>query len=90
VDALDGLLHDALLTTAAIALPMLAVSALVGTAIAIVQAATQVQEQTLTLLPKILAVGVMVAFLGPGAMHLLVMFFDRALAAIPDVSGRSW
>lgn len=83
MEALDGLLRDALITTAAIALPMLAVAAIVGTAIAVLQAATQVQEQTLTLLPKVLAVGAMVAFFGLPAMHLLAALFDRALAAIP-------
>ncbi|HLY03949.1 MAG TPA: flagellar biosynthetic protein FliQ [Candidatus Cybelea sp.] len=86
MEALDGLLRDALLTTAVIALPMLAVAALVGTAVAVVQAATQVQEQTLTLLPKILAVGSTVAVFGGAGMHLLVTLFDRALAAIPVLS----
>ena len=83
MDVLDGLLHDALVTTATIALPMLGVAALVGTAIAVVQAATQIQEQTLTLLPKILAVGLMIAIFGDPAMHLLAGLFDRAVAAIP-------
>lgn len=82
MDALDGLMHDALTTTALIALPMLAAAALVGTAIAVVQAATQVQEQTLTLLPKIIAVGLTVALFGSSAMHLLVGLFDRALGSI--------
>ena len=86
MDALDALLHDALVTTAAIALPMLAVAALVGTVIAVFQAATQVQEQTLTLLPKILAVGVTIALFGATAMHLLAELFARALAAIPSLS----
>ena len=85
MDVLDGLLHDALVTTATIALPMLAVAAVVGTAVAVVQAATQVQEQTLTLLPKIVAVGLMVALFGEPAMHLLAGLFDRALAAIPAI-----
>lgn len=89
MDAFDGLLRDALVTTAAIALPMLAVAALVGTAVAVVQAATQVQEQTLTLLPKIVAVGAMVAAFGAGAMHLLAALFGRAMAAIPAVTGGS-
>ena len=86
MEALDGLLHDALVTTATIALPMLAVAAFVGTAVAVVQAATQVQEQTLTLLPKILAVGCMVALLGASGMDLLVALFDRAVAAIPALN----
>lgn len=83
MDVLDGLLHDALVTTATIALPMLAVAALVGTVVAVVQAATQVQEQTLTLLPKILAVGIMAALFGDSAMHMVAQLFDRGLAAIP-------
>jgi hypothetical protein len=39
-------LNEALPTTAAIALPMLAIAALVGTAVAVVPAATQVQQRT--------------------------------------------
>ncbi|MBV8531422.1 MAG: flagellar biosynthetic protein FliQ [Candidatus Eremiobacteraeota bacterium] len=89
MEALDGLLHDALVTTATIALPVLAVAAFVGTAIAVAQAATQVQEQTLTLLPKFVAVGLLVAVFGSTAMHVLGSLFERALAAIPDlVAGR--
>jgi flagellar biosynthesis protein FliQ len=85
MDVLDGLLHDALIVTATIALPMLGVAAFVGTAVAVVQAATQVQEQTLTLLPKILAVGLMVALFGSPAMHLLATLFSRAIGAIATV-----
>ena len=86
MEALDGLLHDALVTTATIALPILAVAAFVGTAVAVVQAATQVQEQTLTLLPKIVAVGCVVAFFGTSGMQLLVALFERAVAAIPAMN----
>jgi flagellar biosynthesis protein FliQ len=83
VDVLDGLLHETLITTATIALPVLGLAALIGTAVAVVQAATQVQEQTLTLLPKIVAVGLMVALFGDVAMHLFAALFERALAEIP-------
>jgi flagellar biosynthetic protein FliQ len=86
VDALDGLLREALVTTATIALPILAIAAAIGTAIAVVQAATQVQEQTLTLLPKTLAVGFLVAAFGNAAMHVLAALFERALAAIPALT----
>ena len=82
MQALDGLMHDALVTTALIALPMLAVAATVGTGIAVVQAATQVQEQTLTLLPKVVAVGLTVALFGAWAMRLLAALFYHALDAI--------
>jgi flagellar biosynthetic protein FliQ len=89
MDAFDGLLRDALQTTALISLPMLAVAALVGTAVAVVQAATQVQEQTLTLLPKVLAIGAMVATFGVAAMHVLAGLFERALDVIPSLTGGS-
>lgn len=89
MESLDGLLHDALLTTAIIALPMLGVAALVGTAVAVLQAATQVQEQTLTLLPKVVAVGTIVAVFGGAGMHLLALFFDRAMTSIPAL-GAGW
>ncbi|HEX4014170.1 MAG TPA: flagellar biosynthetic protein FliQ [Candidatus Cybelea sp.] len=89
MEALAVLLHDALVTTALIALPMLAGAAFVGTAVAVVQAATQVQEQTLTLLPKVVTVGVIVAAFGATAMHLLAALFERAIAAIPAL-GSGW
>ncbi len=87
VDVFDALLRDALLTTAAIAIPVLAVAALAGTAVAVIQAATQIQEQTLTLLPKIAVVGGAVAIFGAFAMHLLAGLFARAVAAIPALAG---
>jgi flagellar biosynthetic protein FliQ len=87
MEAFDGLLRDALLTTAIIALPMLVVAASVGTAVAVVQAATQVQEQTLTLLPKIVAVGATVALFGTFGMHLLAALFARAVTLIPVLGG---
>lgn len=88
MDAFDGILREALVTTAAIALPLLAVTALIGTAVAVVQAATQIQEQTITLLPKVVAVGMMVALFGAFAMRLLAGLFAHALAVIPAlVSG---
>jgi flagellar biosynthetic protein FliQ len=86
VEALDGLLRDALVTTAIVALPLLTVAAIVGTAVAVVQAATQVQEQTLTLLPKTLAVGLLVAAFGNAALHAVAALFERALAAIPSLT----
>jgi len=88
MEALDGLVRDALVTTALISLPMLLLAALVGTVVAVVQAATQVQEQTLTLLPKIVVVGLTVALFGRAAMHALAALFESALAAIPLLDGR--
>jgi len=85
MDAFDALLREMLLTAAVLCLPVLGIAALVGTVIAIVQAATQVQESTLTVLPKILAVGLMVGIGGGFGMRLCAHLFTDALAAIPAI-----
>ncbi|HTJ26216.1 MAG TPA: flagellar biosynthetic protein FliQ [Candidatus Limnocylindria bacterium] len=83
MDALDGLLRDALLVTAILSLPVLVLATLVGGVVAIVQAATQVQEQTLSLLPKILAVGAVVALFGRFGFGLLAQLFYEIVARVP-------
>ena len=85
--AFDGLLRETLLVAAILCLPVLLVAALVGTAVAVFQAATQVQEQTLSLLPKLLAVGITVAVFGGFAMHLCASLFTDVLAQVPALVG---
>lgn len=80
---IESLLRDTIVVCGVLCLPLLAVGALVGTIVAVVQAATQVQEQTLTLLPKVIAVGTCVALCGPFAMHLCARLFADAIRAIP-------
>ncbi len=87
MEAFDALLREARGVIAVLALPTRCVAALLGTAVAIAQAATQIQEQTLTLLPKVLAVGAMCALFGPFALQLLARLFDDAVAAIPRLIG---
>jgi flagellar biosynthesis protein FliQ len=81
--AFDALLRETMVLAAVLCIPVLAIAALVGTAVAIVQAATQIQEQTLTLLPKVIAVAVTVALFGAFGMHACAQLFGDALAAIP-------
>lgn len=83
----DGLLREALLVAAMLCLPVLCIATLVGTLVAVFQAATQVQEQTLSLLPKLIAVGVTVAIFGGFAMHLCGALFTDVLAQIPSLVG---
>jgi type III secretory pathway component EscS len=67
--AFDGLLHHALVLAALLCLPALGVATLTGMLIAILQAATQVQEQTVSLFPKLIAVGACIALFGAVAMR---------------------
>jgi flagellar biosynthetic protein FliQ len=85
--AFDGLLRESLVVAAMLCLPILGVATLVGTCVAIFQAATQVQEQTLSLLPKLIAVGVAVALFGGFAMHLCAGLFNDVLAQFPTLTG---
>ncbi|HZT13307.1 MAG TPA: flagellar biosynthetic protein FliQ [Candidatus Baltobacteraceae bacterium] len=80
--AFDALLRETLLNTAMLCLPVLAVSALIGTAVAVLQAATQVQEQTLSLLPKLIGVGLAVALAGSFGMHLCAALFTDAVTQL--------
>ena len=81
--ALDGLLREAFVVCVVLALPAILIATLVGTAIAVVQAATQVHEQTLTLAPKLIAVGALVAVFGAFGVRLCASLFASAVTAIP-------
>jgi len=65
--------------------PALIVSLLVGFGIGLLQAVTQVQEQTLSFVPKLVAVGLVLA-LGGGWMGAQLLRFTETLwSAIPDL-----
>jgi flagellar biosynthesis protein FliQ len=81
----ESLLRDALLVTALLTIPILAVATVVGALVAILQAATQIQEQTLTLLPKVIAVGLAAALFGRFGLALCEQLFLEAVARIPQL-----
>ncbi|HTD38424.1 MAG TPA: flagellar biosynthetic protein FliQ [Candidatus Limnocylindrales bacterium] len=85
MEAFDGLLRDALIVTALLTLPVLLAATAVGACVAILQAATQVQEQTLTMLPKIVAVGAMIVLFGRFGMELCARLFGEVVARIPQL-----
>jgi flagellar biosynthetic protein FliQ len=87
VDALSGIIRESLIVTAILCFPVLAVATLVGTAVAVLQAATQIQEQTLALLPKMLAVAATIALFGTFALNLCAELFVRSIAALPAIVG---
>lgn len=78
------LLNQMLLMTATLCGPILGVTLLVGVAVSILQAATQVQEMTLTYVPKMLAVALTLALLGPWMLHRIVDFSARLLEMLPQ------
>ena len=74
----DGLYH--LIPVAA---PLLGVALVVGLVVSIFQAATQINEATLSFVPKILAAVAMLAVAGPWMMTTLVEYLRSILLAIP-------
>lgn len=72
----------ALVLVLTIAGPMLIAALIVGVVIGLLQALTQVQEMTLTFVPKILVLGVVMLLSLPMIGHVLGAFMDRIADAI--------
>lgn len=68
------LAKEAILATIKLAGPALIVAMLVGLLISIFQAVTQIQEQTLTFVPKVIAIIVVLMLLGPWMLKTMVEF----------------
>ncbi len=63
--------------------PVLGAGLLTGLIVAILQATTQIQEQTLAFVPKIFAVLAAIAFLGPWILTTVVDFVTELFQSIP-------
>lgn len=68
-----------LMLTLTVSFPMLIVGLIVGVLISIVQAVTQIQEMTLTFIPKILAMSVALVFFMPWILNQLMTFAREML-----------
>ena len=69
--------RDAVMTALLVAAPILEFSLITGLVISIVQAVTQINEVTLTFVPKILAVFAALALFGPWSMRIMLGFTER-------------
>jgi flagellar biosynthetic protein FliQ len=86
VETLGEVVREALILSAVLCLPVLAVATAIGTVVAVLQAATQIQEQTLSLLPKLLAVGLMVALFGGFALGRCGALLERTVRLLPQIA----
>ena len=69
------ILRGALWTVMRLAAPLLLVSLGVGLIVAVFQAATQIHEQTLTFVPKVIAIGLLLIIMGPWMLTNLTDYF---------------
>jgi type III secretion HrpO family protein len=76
--ALAALGQEALLLAVAVSLPVVAIAALVGLLVAVLQAATQVQDATLAHLPRLVVVAVVLAVMAPWMGAEIAAFALRA------------
>jgi flagellar biosynthetic protein FliQ len=73
-DFVIGFARQAIEVTLSIAMPMLGVGLIVGVIVSIIQAATQIQEMTLTFVPKILAVFIALLVAFPWIMDKMINY----------------
>jgi flagellar biosynthetic protein FliQ len=79
--------REALLVTATIAGPMLLVALVVGLLIGIVQAATSINEMTLSFIPKLVGLTLVLYLFGSWQITVLTDFTSRLIERIPGIIG---
>lgn len=79
--------RDGLLTLLAVCTPLLLTVLGVGLLVSILQAATQIHENTLSFVPKLLAAFAMLGLAGPWMLSTLVDYLQRVIQSIPTVVG---
>ncbi|MBO9714816.1 MAG: flagellar biosynthesis protein FliQ [Sphingomonas sp.] len=81
-----NLLNDMLWSCVVVAGPVLAVTLIVGTVVSVLQVATQLQEMTLSYVPKLLATAVVLILLGPWMIARITDFARGLYLAIPALA----
>lgn len=80
------LAQRAVAITLMICAPTLGVGLIVGLIVSVFQAATQIQEMTLTFVPKIVAVTVALLVCGPWMLRSLINFTSKIFVSIPHLA----
>ncbi len=84
LEAMD-LTRHAILIALQMSMPILLLSLAVGVLVSLFQAVTQIQEQTLTFVPKIVVLVLALIVLGPWMLHTIVGFTAGLLTSLPSV-----
>ena len=79
--------REALELIVMLAAPLLLSALLVGVIISVLQAATQIQEQTLSFIPKLIALVVALIVMGPWMLQLWLTYTQNLFYDIPDLIG---
>ncbi|OGB89217.1 hypothetical protein A2625_04985 [candidate division WOR-1 bacterium RIFCSPHIGHO2_01_FULL_53_15] len=85
-DFVVQLMYQGVNLTLLLSLPAVGAGLLVGFMISLFQAITQIQEQTLTFVPKVVSVLLVIAFTSPWMISLIVDFTTSLWSAIPSMA----
>jgi len=77
--------QDAMLTVLLVAAPILGLGLVVGLIVSVFQATTQINEQTLTFVPKIIAVLAAIVLFGPWMLNVLLEFTAGIFDQLPNL-----
>lgn len=80
------MLSELLWACVMIAAPVLAVTMIVGLVVSVLQVVTQVQEMTLTFVPKMLAAAIALVAFGAWMLRTIAVYWTRLWASIPSLS----
>jgi flagellar biosynthetic protein FliQ len=86
-DTVVNLASQAMSLSLKIAGPLLLIALVAGLVVSIFQAVTQIQEQSLTLIPKIVGIAAVVVVLGPWMLGQLVAYTTALYTSIPTMVG---
>jgi flagellar biosynthetic protein FliQ len=86
-DTVVSLATQAMTLALKIAGPLLLVGLVIGLLVSIFQAVTQIQEQSLTFIPKVVGVAVLIVLLGPWMLDQLVSYAQNLYTSIPQMIG---
>lgn len=78
---------QAMQTTLIVAAPVLLVVLIIGLAVSIFQAATQINEQTLSFIPKLVGVVASLVVAGPWMLSTMVDYMRAVFTSIPTLAG---
>lgn len=81
------ILREALMMTLIVSAPIMAVGLVVGLVVSIFQTTTSIQEQTLTFVPKIVAIFAAIILFAGWMIHMLVAYTRNVFMAIEKIGG---
>ena len=84
-DFVIGIAHQATKVTMMLAAPMLLGALIIGILVSLFQAVTQINEQTLSFIPKILVIVMALVFFSPWMMDVITSFTRELIISIPNV-----